>query len=454
MKNRSLITLLVLGVATYAFAGDWTRFRGPNGSGISPDSEPTPVTWSPTENLNWKATLPGAGVSSPIVVGDRIFVTCYSGYGVDRNNLGRMDDLKRHLVCIDRGSGRVLWDKTVKAVLPEDSFSGMGIPAHGYASHSPVSDGKRVYVFFGKTGALAFDMDGKQLWQTGVGTESDRRRWGSASSPILYNDLLIVTASSESEAMVGLDTATGKEVWRQEASGLANVWGTPLLVDVGDDRTDLVLGVPYEIWGFSPSTGKLRWYSEAMAGDQFNSSVVAAGQTVYAVEGRGGGSIAVRAGGKGDVSKTHTVWSGRDSSRFGTPVVHDGRMYYFSGTVANCIDTETGDRVYQGRLTGGSGSSRDSDRGEDSGGRFRGFGGRGRGGSDYSSPVIAGGKVYYVQASGDTFVLKASAEFEQLAVNRVTADRETFAATPAISNGQIFLRSNKHLYCVAESKSD
>ena len=309
MKNRTLITLVVLSLATSAFAGDWTRFRGPNGSGISPDSQPVPVTWSPTENLKWKAALPGAGVSSPIVVGDRIFVTCYSGYGVDRNDLGRMDDLKRHLVCVDCVSGKVLWDKTVQAVMPEDSFSGMGIPAHGYASHSPVSDGERVYVFFGKTGALAFDMDGKQLWQTGVGTESDRRRWGSASSPILYDDLLIVTASSESEAIVGLDTATGKEVWRQEASGLANVWGTPLLVDVGDERTDLVLGVPYEIWGFNPATGKLRWYSEAMAGDQFNSSVVAAGQTVYAVEGRGGGSMLFEPVARA-MSRSHTL-SGR-----------------------------------------------------------------------------------------------------------------------------------------------
>lgn len=452
MLFRIILTLLVLGTTSAGVAGDWTRFRGPNGSGISPDSEPTPVEWSPTKNLKWKAALPGPGVSSPIVVGNRVFVTCYSGYGAERNNPGRIENLKRHLICVDRSSGDVLWDQAVQAVLPEDPYSGMGIPAHGYASHSAVSDGKRVYVFFGKTGALAFSMDGEKLWQTGVGTESDRRRWGSASSPILYNDLLIVTASAESEAMVALNTETGEEVWRQEASGLANVWGTPLLVGVDDERTDLVLGVPYEIWGFNPNTGKLRWYSEAMAGDQFNSSVVASGTTVFAVEGRGGGSIAIKAGGKGDVSKTHTVWSGNDSSRFGTPVVYEDRLYYFSGSVATCIDTRTGDRIFQGRLTGASGDPGNGG-GERSFGGGRG-GGRGFGGSDYASPVIGSGLVYYVQRSGNTFVIKAGAEFEQLAVNRVTQDSESFAATPAISGGELFLRSDRHLYCIGTAASE
>lgn len=451
MQIRTILVMTILAVTSIGVAGDWTRFRGPNGSGISSDAEATPIEWSPTKNLKWKTALPGAGLSSPIVVGDRVYVTCYSGYGVGRNSGGRIEDLKRHLVCVDRTSGDILWNKPVKAVLPEDSYSGMGIPAHGYASHSPVSDGKRIYVFYGKTGALAFNLDGEQLWQTSVGTESDRRRWGSASSPILYNDTLIITASAESEAMVALNTETGEEVWRQEAAGLANVWGTPLLVKVDDERTDLVLGVPYEIWGFNPRNGKLRWYSEAMAGDQFNSSVVASGTTVFAVEGRGGGSIAVRAGGKGDVSKTHTVWAGNDSSRFGTPIVHENRVYFFSGSVATCIDATTGDSIFQGRLTGGSGGS--SDRGGNSGGSRFG-GGRGFGGSDYSSPVMANGNIYYTQGSGNTFVIKAGHEYEQLAVNRVTEDTESFGATPAISNGELFLRSNRHLYSIAEPQSE
>jgi len=433
---------LFVGVSSVVSADDWARFRGPNGSGISPDSAPTPVEWSPDKNIRWKTPLPGAGVSSPIVIGDRIFVTCYSGYGRD---FGKIEDLKRHLVCVERSSGKILWQKAVDAVLPEDSYSGMGIPAHGYASHTPVSDGERVYVFFGKSGVLAYDLDGNRLWQQSVGTESDRRRWGSASSPILYKGNVIVTASAESESLVAIDGKTGKEVWSQAASGLANVWGTPLLVKVDDDRTDLVLGVPYEIWGFNPDSGKLRWYSEIPAGDQYSSSVVAAQDVVYSIEGRGGGSAAVRAGGKGDVTKSHTVWSGSDSSRFGTPVVYEGRIYFFSGSVAGCNDAKTGKKVFQGRLEGGSSSGGGG--GSEGGGRSR-FG-RGGGGSDYSSPVIADGKVYYVQGSGKCFVLKAGDEFEQLAANSVTTDRESFGATPAISDGELFLRSDKHLYCVS-----
>ncbi len=431
---------LLFGLNASVSADDWARFRGPNGSGVSLDATPTPVEWSPDSNIRWKASLPGEGVSSPIVIGDRVFVTCYSGYGA---NFGKIEDLKRHLVCVERSSGKIRWQKSVDAVLPEDSYSGMGIPAHGYASHTPVSDGERVYVFFGKSGVLAYDIDGQQLWQKSVGTESDRRRWGSASSPIVYDGKVIVTASAESESLVALDCETGKEVWKQAASGLANVWGTPLLVKVDDERTDLVLGVPYEIWGFNPDSGKLRWFSEIPAGDQYSSSVVAVQDVVYSIEGRGGGSAAVRAGGKGDVTKSHKLWSSSDSSRFGTPVVYEDRIYFFSGSVAGCSDAKTGRKIFQGRLEGGTGS------GDDGGGRSR-FG-RGGGGSDYSSPVIADGKVYYVQGSGTCYVLKAGDRFEQLAANSVTTDRESFGATPAISNGEIFLRSDKHLYCVAET---
>ena len=439
VRLRILCVLaLIIGLNSLVSASDWSRFRGPNGSGISSDTASTPVEWSPDRNVRWKTPLPGAGVSSPIVVGDLLFVTCYSGYGA---NFGKIEDLKRHLVCVDRSSGKILWDKSVDAVLPEDSYSGMGIPSHGYASHTPVSDGKHIYVFFGKSGVLAYDLEGKQRWHQSVGTESDRRRWGSASSPILHEDNVIVVASAESEAIIALNAETGDEVWRQEAAGLANVWGTPLIVKIDDERTDLVLGVPYEIWGFNPDSGKLRWYSEISAGDQYSSSVVAVQDVVYSIEGRGGGSAAVRAGGKGDVTKSHTVWSGSDSSRFGTPVVYQGRLYFFASGVATCNDAKTGKKVFQGRLEGGSSSG--------GGGRSR-FG-RGGGGSDYSSPVVADGKIYYVQSSGSCFVLKAGDKFEQLAVNSVTTDRESFGATPALSNGEIFLRSDKHLYCVSET---
>lgn len=448
-----LLTGLVAGPAA---AGDWARFRGPNGSGVSPDEKPVPVTWSATENLKWKVPLPGPGSSCPIVVGNRVFVTCWSGYGMDRRDPGDQADLRRHLFCIDRRTGTTIWSKTVKPHLPEDRYGGM-FAEHGYASHTPVSDGERVYVFFGKTGALAFDMDGNQLWHTPLGTESDRRGWGSAASPILYGDLLIVTASAESEALVALDKKTGKEAWRKEAWGFGGTWGTPVLVEVDENRTDLVLGVPGEIWGFDPQTGKLRWYSTAMRDDSFCSSVVTADGVVYAIEAMGGGSIAVRAGGEGDVSETNVVWTGRDNNRISTPIVHDGRIYFISRRIANCIDARTGERVYQARLSGGiarTGRDAGGDGGRDAGG----FGGRRRfsggfGGQDYASPVVAGGKLYFVSRGGDVHVIKVGRKFEQLAVNRVTDESEDFSATPAVSDGELFIRSSRHLYCIAEAES-
>lgn len=419
-----------------ASAGDWPRFRGPNGDGISPDTVAPPLKFSATENLKWSVELPGEGVSSPIIVGDRVFITAYSGYGFEP---GDLLDLKRHLLCLDRKSGKILWQKSIEAVLPEDSFSGLGVPAHGYASHTPVSDGKRVYAFFGKSGVYAYDLDGKQLWRASVGTESDRRRWGSSSSPILVENTLVVTAGPERRAMVGLDAETGKELWAAESESFGDVWGTPILVTSGD-RTDIVIGAPGEMWGINPKTGKVRWYCEAIQSDQFNTSVVASDGVIFAVEGRGGGAIAIKAGGKGDVSQSNVLWTGRDANRFGTPVVYEGRIYFVANGIANCLDAKTGSKLYQSRLPRPDGA--DNEPQQDSGRGRGGFGGQ-----DYASPVIAAGRVYYVSAGGDIHVWKTGDSFESLAVNRL-ASGETFAATPAISAGDLFFRSNKKLYCV------
>ena len=441
---------------------DWTRFRGPNGSGVAEDKDPTPTTWSDQENLKWKIALPGAGVSCPIVVGDKVFVTCYSGYGVNREEIGKEKDLKRHLVCIDRTTGKTLWEKAVPSTVAEDPYQGMGVPQHGYASHTPTSDGKNVYVFYGKSGVLAYDMAGTQLWQTSVGTKSDDREWGSSSSPILYEDLLIVPAGPEDRALVGLDKYTGKVVWRTDPTdSLGNVWGTPALAKAGES-TELVIGAPSEIWGLNPKNGKLRWYCPYVESDQFSSSVVVDGDTVFAVEGRGGGSVAVKAGGKDDVSKaSQLVWTGRDSSSFASPIVYQGRMYFVSRKTITCVDAKTHDKIFEGRFTGPNGEAAapaggpgggGPGGGGGAGGGRGGRGGGGFGGTDYGSPVIADGKLYFVARNGDAYVLEAGKEFKQLAVNRVTKEPEDFSATPAISGGEIFIRSNKHLYCVSAKK--
>lgn len=464
---------LLSGLLAATMASDWPRFRGPNGSGVSPDKTPAPVHWSPTENVRWKVELPGAGSSSPIVVGDRVFVTCYSGYGLDRQNPGDMQNLRRHLVCVDRRSGTILWTATVEPYLPEDPYQG-NFTQHGYASHTPVSDGEHVYCFFGKTGVVAFDMEGKQLWRTQVGTESNPQGWGTASSPILYNDLVIVTAAAESQALVALNKRTGEEVWRAEAAGLTGVWATPVLVKVSEERTDLAIMVPNEIWGLNPATGKLRWYSQGTRTNTVCSSLVAVDDLLIGIESMGGGSVAVRAGGSGDVTPTHVAWTGRDNNRISTPVAVDGRVYFVNNRVVTCLSAKTGERIFQARLEGGRppagpGAGRVAGGGGQppaggsaaGGGPPRGPGGRGGlagrggmggfGGGDYASPVVADGKIYFLTRNGDMFVLRVSDQFEQLAVNRVTTENEDFSATPALSDGQIFVRSNRYLYCVAQN---
>lgn len=427
----SLIAAVALTTLS-ASAADWPRFRGPAGNGVAEDSESLPTKWSPDANLAWKTPLPGPGASSPIIVVGKVFVTCYSGYGLDQRNPGDMENLVRHLVCLDLQTGKKLWQKDVKAVLPEDPYTGAGVPAHGYASHTPVSDGKNVYAFFGKSGVHAFDMKGEELWNTEVGKESDPTRWGSSSSPIIHGNTVIVTASAESQAIVGLDKETGKELWRQEAEGLDGMWGTPTLVETGEGRTDLVMCVAKELWGLDPSSGKLRWFANATGAEHAYSSVVVDGQRVYAVTGRGGGSVAVNAGGNGDVSQQNTIWTGRDTSSFASPILHQGKLYSVARGVVTVMDARSGKRQNQIRLRGV----------ERTGGRF--------GSLDYPSPVIVGDRMFSLNGTGQMFVLALGEKPEQVAINRVTKEKEAFRGTPAVSNGRMVLRSSKFAYCVAD----
>jgi outer membrane protein assembly factor BamB len=221
-----------------------------------------------------------------------------------------------------------------------------------------------------------------------------------------------------------------------------------------------VLAVPFEIWGFNPENGKLRWYCEGIQSDSMCSSVVAHEGIVYAIERgpRGGGAIAVRAGGEGDVTATHVIWTSNERSRIATPLLHEGRLYWITNRVANCIDAKTGERVYESRLSGSAApqaGSRDEPPGRGFGRGFGGGFGRGGpgggfGGQDYSSPVAADGKMYFVTRSGEAYVLALGPELKLLAQNRYDSEGADFSATPAISDGELFIRSSKHLYCVAE----
>ena len=434
-RTLTLVSALAF-VSLTSYAEDWSRFRGPGGSGVASHFQKgsLPTRWSPQANLAWKTELPGPGASSPIVVDGKALVTCYSGYGLSQEEPGKIENLVRHLVCIDLATGKKLWQKDVTAALPEDPYTGAGVPAHGYASHTPVSDGKNVYAFFGKGGVHAFDLEGNKLWQAEVGKESDPAKWGSSSSPVVYGDTVIVTASAEGQAIVGLDKKTGKEQWRQEAKGLDSMWGTPTFVAVDDNRTDLVMCVAKELWGLDPDTGKLRWFANATDSEQSHASVILDGNRVFAVTGRGGGSIAVDAGGSGDVSETNTVWTGRDTGSFPSPVLHQGKLYSANRGIITVIDAKTGERVEQVRLQGA----------QQTGGRF--------GSADYPSPIVAGDQMFYLNGSGQMFVFQLGDKLEQIAVNRVTSDKELFSGTPAVADDCLVLRSSKHLYCVMDKR--
>jgi hypothetical protein len=231
-----------------AFAADWPQFRGPKGDGVSSETN-LPTKWSDTEGVAWKTKLPGPGTSSPIAFGDRIYLTCYSGYNVPSQDKGDPEDLKRHLLCLDRKTGEIKWDTPTKAKLPEQESIRDG---HGYASSTPAADADRVYCFYGKSGVFAFDHKGKQQWTTDVG--DGLNGWGSASSPVLHGDLVFVNASVESDTLYALDKKTGEEKWK--ATGIKESWSTPVVAKSKEGREELLVPIQGKILAYDPANGE------------------------------------------------------------------------------------------------------------------------------------------------------------------------------------------------------
>ncbi len=424
------LTVALLAATGTTVASEWRQFRGPDGAGKSADPMP-PMEWNSEENLLWRVALPGPGSSSPIVTGNRVFVTCYSGYGVDSRDPGEMEALKRHLVCVDRQSGKVLWNRPVPARLPEDPYRGY-IGEHGYASNTPVTNGSQVFVFFGKTGVLAFDFDGDELWRTEVGQESSNRRWGSAASLVLHGQSVIVNASDESQSIRALEQATGKEIWKAEASSLELAYGTPVLAKSASGELSLLISVPNEVWGLDPDEGKLRWYADTGLPGNICPTLVALKGVAYGFGGYPSqGSFAVKIGGKGDRTADSIVWKSRVSSYVASPVIHQGHLYWVTDRgEAFCMQASDGKVRYQERLPGLS-----TDR---------------RSRAMYASVVVADDRVYAVSRYGGTFVLPAKPEFEVLAHNQFANDASQFNGTPAFADNQIYLRSDQYLYAVGK----
>jgi len=393
---------------------DWPRFRGPEGLGIS-DAKGLPLEWSANKNIVWKTALPGPGASSPITFGDRIYVTCYTGYGLDQRSPGDTGNLVRHLICLDRDTGRIVWNTDTPSRSGVSGYKSW-IALHGFASSTPVCDGQRVYCFLGSSGVYAFDLSGQEQWNADVGQKT--HGFGTGASPILHDNLLIVNASVESGSLVALDKQTGREVWRAE--GVQESWNTPVLVEAGG-HLELVVDTKDKLRAFDPATGRELWQCAGSQPPRYlcPSPIVHNG-IIYATHGYHGPLSAVRPGGSGDVTNSHRLWvRPKVATNVPSPVFHDGYIYSVreEGGVLSCVNAENGEVVFQERL-------------QPSAGRI------------YASPLVADGKIYLVSREDGTYVVAAQPLFTQLAHN-VIEDDDSCQAPECLANSR---RHTRHRF--------
>ena len=418
--SRLIFASLVLSCSLLAppqlHAQEWSQFRGPDGSGSSNDA--APVSWGDKENIVWKAKLPGRGASSAIVWKDRVFLTAYSGFGVTEGE-GEKSDLKLHVLSFDRDTGSQLWDKSIDGSESTQNYT-KRVADHGYATSTPVTDGENVYAFFGVSGVVAFDYDGNKLWQAEVGDGT--AGFGSASSPVLYKDLVIVNASIESSTVFAFNKKTGQQVWKIEE--IAKAWTSPCLAKVGDTH-ELIINQKNMIYGFDPATGKKLWWCDGIL-DYVVPVPVFDNGVVYCLGGRSNRSIAVKLGGRGDVTKTHKLWEVTVGANVTSPVFFDGRIYCASDKgIAFCLDAKTGETIYQTRIPT----------------RAR----------IYAS-IVRAGKHFYVTTRGSgIIVLDAVPEYKEIGINKIESDAGLLNASPAIDNNQILIRTDSYLYCIGGS---
>ncbi len=448
MRGRILPFLACLMLLpAFAAAQEWPRFRGPDGLGRAPDCDP-PVTWSETENIAWKTPLPGAGVSSPIVIGDKIILTCYSGVDRwDEKQRSSRENMMQIVTCLNT-SGRILWSTEVEPA--EKMPSSRVIRWHGYASHTPVSDGEKIYAFFGTTGVVALDMEGNILWRfkdVGTGTHS----FGTAASPVLVDDKLIVPAGMESRTLIALNKDTGEVIWRQKDDGglwSGFRWGfsTPVVAEV-DGRKQLIMGIMNAVAGFDAQNGQMIWeayYMEKGKGHSYPSSspIVMDGVAYFSIANshRANDTLAIKlSGAKSDIteSKDHLLWHTRHGGYVGGPVYHKGRLYFAHfGNNSNkrlqgffCLDAKTGKVVFEKKRN-------DMDNAPS---------------LIYASGLLAGGRIYIPAVSDGTYVLEAGTQYNLLAHNKIADDETAFSASPVpLGNDRMLLRSDKYLYCIGE----
>lgn len=395
----------------------WWQFRGSDFNRTKQTGLPT--RWSESENVVWKVDLPERGGSSPIVEGDRVFVTSYSGYGLDKETPGNPRALVRHLWVIDRNTGSVIRDHKFTARRQASTYEGY-LHVHGYASHSPCSDGQRVFVHFGNSGVYAFDLDGNKLWDKDVGEATGG--FGSAGSPVIVNGMLIINASIESERLIALNPENGDEIW---STRLGQSYTTPVLVRAGD-RDEIVVPSGRDgrgVVGFSAATGEPLWEWKGYKSNRYIcASPIVHNGVIYATGSVDGPLGAIRPGGNGDVTGTQQVWRGAPfDSDVTSPVFHNGQIFWLGGR-SMVFDARSGDRVGQARIGGGC----------------------------WATPLLAENRLYVVTQVEGVRILEANSDLTEIAQNviREPGPQDNWNASPVPDRGQLLLRSPKALYCI------
>ncbi len=427
LLNRSSLVLTFSLIASSLPAANWPGWRGADGSGVTTERN-LPTRWSDTENVRWKIALPDRGNSTPVVWGDKIFIT----QALEKEQ-------QRTLMCLSRRDGKLLWQQAVKWDKPEESHD-----TNPFCSASPVTDGSRVIVWHGSAGAFCYDMNGKELWRRDLGPQT--HEWGYGSSPLLHGNLCILYhGPAKPGFLVALDIKSGEIKWKieepalqkrartdgfrgREAGGMVGTFSSPLVVKAGG-RQELIMTYPQLMCAYDPATGRELWRCDGLNELVYASPVFADG-LVIGMGGFFGSAIGVKPGGSGDVTQTARVWREERAkkNRCGSAVSRDGHLYLanMEGFV-ECIEVKTGNLLWSERLPA-----------------------KGPKSESWSSMVLAGDLIYILNQSGDCTVLKASPKFEVVGTN--TVGNEMCNASVAVSDGELFLRTHKHLWCIGETK--
>jgi outer membrane protein assembly factor BamB len=435
---RTLATAVMLASALgSAHAADWPQWRGPLGTGVSPEKG-LPTKWGP-DQAAWKAKLGGSGVSSPVVSGDRIFVTSQAGRGALRGGnhptLARGEEAKAErplsgagdparvaflVEAFRRGDGSRVWQHRVEAEggLPEVHQK------HNLASPSPVTDGRLVIAWFGTGQLVALEAEsGKRVWQRHLGTEYSPFdiSWGHGSSPTLYGDTLILLCDHRPASyLLALDKRTGAVQWKSDRPKGTVSYTTPTVVP-GPSGDELIVNSTQRIDAYDPKTGTLLWW----VGEEHNFAIPVpayADGVLYMTRGyRSGPYMAVRPGGRGDVKATHVLWSFQTGAPYVSSLTYyEGLLYMANDAgIVTCVDPKTGEKVWQERIEG----------------------------IFTASPIAADGKIYLQSETGETIVLEAGRKPRLLERNPIG---ERSVASPAISGGQLFIRTDDQLFCIGK----